>query len=186
MAQPIISLPFEITTEAGRLEVNKRRKALADTLTREQRKRFDEIQQDQWNDALAMIELMMQRAQDLLDKSSAGKDFKDRPVAFTQGRSLALTGVLAKLWTDIRAAEVFHREQREALEKRIAELEARPAFEDAGVWTEDKSYQRGNGVTENGSFWLAKRNTMFGEKPGASDAWRLAVKRGRDGKDVRT
>jgi hypothetical protein len=53
---------------------------------------------------------------------------------------------------------------------------------DAGVWTE-RAYAAGDGVTHGGSFFIAQANTT--EKPGKSDDWRLAVKRGADGRDYR-
>lgn len=49
-----------------------------------------------------------------------------------------------------------------------------------GVWKSDRSYERGDGVTFDGSYWIAQRDTK--DKPSTSDAWRLAVKKGRDGK----
>lgn len=55
-----------------------------------------------------------------------------------------------------------------------------PVVVDRGVWRE-QAYVKGNGVTWAGSFWIAQRDTS--DKPETSDAWRLAVKRGRDGKD---
>lgn len=59
-------------------------------------------------------------------------------------------------------------------------------FVDRGVYAPDAQYQKGDGVTWGGCLWLAQRDTA-GEKPNAgSDAWRLAVKCGRDGKDGRT
>jgi ketosteroid isomerase-like protein len=54
---------------------------------------------------------------------------------------------------------------------------------DRGVFREDSEYKAGDGVTWGGSFWIAQREAK-GEKPGeANDAFRLAVKRGRDGRD---
>jgi collagen triple helix repeat protein len=53
---------------------------------------------------------------------------------------------------------------------------------DAGVWTE-RSYAPGDGVTLGGSFFIAQVDTT--ERPGRSDDWRLAVKRGADGRDWR-
>lgn len=53
---------------------------------------------------------------------------------------------------------------------------------DTGVWSAG-SYQKGDGVTHGGSFFIAQEDTS--EKPEAGNAWRLAVKRGRDGKDAR-
>ena len=54
---------------------------------------------------------------------------------------------------------------------------------DCGVHKDGITYQRGDGVTHGGSWWIAQRDTD--ETPGmpGCDAWRLAVKRGRDGKD---
>jgi hypothetical protein len=72
-----------------------------------------------------------------------------------------------------------------AMEKRLKEIEARPTFSDEGVWVHDRKYLKGNGVTSDGSFWLAKRDTEHGEEPGRCDGFRLVVKRGRDGKDLR-
>ena len=54
---------------------------------------------------------------------------------------------------------------------------------DAGVWKEGTSYAAGDGVTLGGSFFIAQRDTTT--KPGKSDDWRLAVKRGTDGRDAR-
>jgi len=52
---------------------------------------------------------------------------------------------------------------------------------DSGVWKEGSFYEVGDGVTFGGSYWIAQKNTD--DKPGTSDSWRLAVKKGRDGKD---
>jgi hypothetical protein len=53
----------------------------------------------------------------------------------------------------------------------------------AGVWTE-RSYGAGDFVTHGGSLFHADIDTS--EKPGnTSGAWRLAVKRGNDGRDWR-
>lgn len=53
---------------------------------------------------------------------------------------------------------------------------------DQGVWKEG-SYQKGDGVSFGGSFWIAQEDTA--DAPSASKAWRLAVKKGRDGRDLR-
>ena len=55
---------------------------------------------------------------------------------------------------------------------------------DAGVWQEGTAYVAGDGVTLGGSFFIAQADTTA--KPGKSDEWRLAVKRGTDGRDART
>ena len=69
------------------------------------------------------------------------------------------------------------------LRGRVSELEARPEFVDKGVFREGNAYSAGHGVTHDGSYWLAQRATMA--RPGSNADWRLAVKRGRDGKDSR-
>lgn len=57
-----------------------------------------------------------------------------------------------------------------------------PVMIDRGVWKEG-AYERGDAVTWAGSLWVAQKDTET--KPGTDDGWRLAVKRGRDGKDAR-
>jgi collagen type III alpha len=60
-----------------------------------------------------------------------------------------------------------------------------PILLDRGVYADEKAYERGDGVTYGGSFWIAQGETK-GIRPGlateASRVWRLAVKVGRDGK----
>ncbi len=53
---------------------------------------------------------------------------------------------------------------------------------DAGVWTE-RAYVAGDTVSHGGSMFIAQVATTA--KPGKSDDWRLAVKRGADGRDYR-
>jgi hypothetical protein len=67
------------------------------------------------------------------------------------------------------------------LERRIAELEAR---EYLGVWSSDKRYQKGAMVTYDGSLWIA-RSDSHDVRPGTSQAWQLAVRKGSDGRDRR-
>lgn len=54
-----------------------------------------------------------------------------------------------------------------------------PYMLDRGVWKDGK-YYRGDAVTRDGSIWIAQVDTVG--MPGVSSDWRLAVKRGRDGK----
>jgi len=61
-----------------------------------------------------------------------------------------------------------------------------PANIDRGVYEPAKTYQRGDSFTYGGSIYITQRQNLQGEKPGDdSGAFRLAVKRGRDGKDMR-
>lgn len=54
---------------------------------------------------------------------------------------------------------------------------------DQGVWREAE-YEKGDAVTYGGSLWIAQEDQPEGA-PGATKSWRLAVKKGRDGRDLR-
>ena len=54
---------------------------------------------------------------------------------------------------------------------------------DRGVYKAGQEYHRGDVVSWDGSGWIAQQTTS--DKPGASEGWRLAIKRGRDGKDAK-
>lgn len=61
-----------------------------------------------------------------------------------------------------------------------------PTVIDRGVFKADRDepYQAGDGVTWGGSFWIAQQETKA--KPDSAESgWRLAVKKGRDGKDAK-
>lgn len=58
-----------------------------------------------------------------------------------------------------------------------------PIVLDRGVYRGGENYRKGDLVTFGGSGWIAQEETS--DKPELSKAWRLAVKRGRDGKDAR-
>lgn len=53
---------------------------------------------------------------------------------------------------------------------------------DRGVYKAGQEYEPGDAVTFGGSLWIAQAKTS--ERPEGGDAWRLAVKKGRDGKDI--
>jgi hypothetical protein len=55
---------------------------------------------------------------------------------------------------------------------------------DAGVWKEGKDYVPGDAVTLGGSLFIAQRATTAKPEDKSGD-WRLAVKRGHDGRDFR-
>jgi hypothetical protein len=77
------------------------------------------------------------------------------------------------------------------LEARLAALEARVIAAEkqatqmcyTGVWKPGREYQRGNFSTHDGSIFYCWRDTR--DEPSKSDAWQLAVKHGRPGKDAR-
>jgi len=56
-----------------------------------------------------------------------------------------------------------------------------PVMLDRGVYHDGRKYQPGDGVTWGGSYWICQKDT--GAKPDQSDDWRLAVKKGQNGKD---
>jgi hypothetical protein len=59
-----------------------------------------------------------------------------------------------------------------------------PVIIDRGVFKAEEAYARGDAVTWGGSLWIAQKETSA--KPDTPDSgWRLAVKKGRDGKDAK-
>lgn len=60
---------------------------------------------------------------------------------------------------------------------------ALPGIVDRGTFTDGEIYDRGDAVSWGGSLWIAQANGVKG-KPEADKGWRLAVKRGRDGRDT--
>jgi hypothetical protein len=54
-------------------------------------------------------------------------------------------------------------------------------FRYRGVYREGRDYATGDAITWGGSLWIALRDNA--EKPESGDAWQLAVKKGRDGRD---
>jgi integrin beta 3 len=57
-----------------------------------------------------------------------------------------------------------------------------PVMIDRGVYEFKSAYEAGDFVTYGGDGWVARRDAAAGETPGNSDAWRLVVRKGRDGK----
>jgi hypothetical protein len=66
----------------------------------------------------------------------------------------------------------------DAMEARIAALEARPAMTYVGTWREGAEHNPGEVATHDGSLWYCWEATR--DRPGTSNAWQLAVKHGRD------
>lgn len=86
------------------------------------------------------------------------------------------------LYTIQRMTDAARAERFAAIERRLAELERSPLRYD-GPHETGKSYTRGTFVTARGSLWRCDTDTA--ERPGESDAWTLAVKRGQDGRGAR-
>lgn len=71
----------------------------------------------------------------------------------------------------------------DVLRARIEAAEQK-GFPYAGVWRQGQVYAEGTLVTYDGSIWYARSETT--DRPGdGRTAWVLAVKRGKDGKDLR-
>lgn len=93
----------------------------------------------------------------------------------TLARAMRLEG-----WVTMGGA--IRAERLKALEARIEELEKQPFAYD-GPHESGKTYDKGTFVTFSGSLWHANYKTA--SRPGDSQAWTLAVKRGKDGRDSR-
>jgi hypothetical protein len=57
-----------------------------------------------------------------------------------------------------------------------------PVVIDCGVFKETETYEAGDGVTRDGSFWIAQDDAPKGRPGTEKSGWRLAVKRGDVGK----
>jgi hypothetical protein len=111
----------------------------------------------------------------------------------TKGQPAALAkGLCGWLDPELRALEkrLLHtiaQELGKALGERdrlIAELKARSTMKYEGVWAAEKVYNVGDFVTDQGSLWHCW-DANCGVRPGSSDAWQLAVRKGRDGRDAK-
>jgi hypothetical protein len=56
-----------------------------------------------------------------------------------------------------------------------------PIIVDRGVYKEGQTYRPGDGITWGGSYWICQEETI--DKPDSGKGFRLAVKKGRDGRD---
>jgi hypothetical protein len=73
----------------------------------------------------------------------------------------------------------------EALERRIAQLEARPTLKDGGIWKHGATYALGDVAQFSGSAWVCTKAHLASGPTADHTCWRLWIKRGRDGKDTR-
>lgn len=56
---------------------------------------------------------------------------------------------------------------------------------DRDIFKHEGAYEKGDGVSYGGSFWIAKCDAPKGVPGSGETDWRCAVKKGRDGKDLR-
>lgn len=61
-----------------------------------------------------------------------------------------------------------------------------PCLIDRGVFKSDREYLRGDAVSFGGGLWIAQKDAPDGRPDSGGDGWRLAVKKGRDGRDGET
>jgi hypothetical protein len=73
-----------------------------------------------------------------------------------------------------------------ALEAKIAELEQRPAagLKYCGTWDGSRVYAKDEAITHAGAMWVALTSNIS-RRPPADGVWKLAVRKGSDGKDGR-
>lgn len=109
--------------------------------------------------------------------------------AAARGASGSLTSFLRSMFeivaVDALISALAAREARLELAKRVEALEQQQSnFEYRGVWRANESYRQNNFATFGGGLWVAKIDST-GLKPGDNNnAWQLAVKAGRDGRDA--
>lgn len=98
-------------------------------------------------------------------------------VAYTQGQHDAIREMFCGTFAQFYLLFIVHTAKREALEARVAALEARPALKWAGVWKGDVPYKENSLITHSGGLWLATIESK-GCRPGDGAIWRLIVKKG--------
>lgn len=115
------------------------------------------------------------QARDTFDKAA------DRMPVPKDGRdALALESFDMSIAEDGRTVTVKLQAGETLIEKSVKI----PAVIDRGVYSSEGSYEKGDGTTYGGCYWIAQKDAPEGV-PGGSTDWRMAVKKGRDGKDLR-
>lgn len=91
-----------------------------------------------------------------------------------------MTSVVKMIAKTMRADDA---KLRDDLDARIKALEDRLPLAYGGTWADGQQSNKGVFYTFSGSLWYARETTR--DRPGTSDAFQLACKRGADGKDMR-
>lgn len=112
-----------------------------------------------------------EKAVDRMPLPKDGKDGRD---------AVCLDGFDIELAEDGRTVVV----RMQAGEAKIEKSVKIASVLDRGVFAKEAAYERGDGVSYGGCLWIAQKDAPEGV-PGGSNDWRLAVKKGRDGKDLR-
>lgn len=111
----------------------------------------------------------------------ARPELSEKHYSYSEAERKTTRDILRELATYMFTLAGVQRARRDELEKRIEALEARPSVHDAGVWMQSETYPKGAAVTFGGSLWISQIDGNI-SKPSKDRAWRLAVKKGRDGK----
>jgi hypothetical protein len=118
-------------------------------------------------------DLVLEKAVDKLKQPENGLDGKD-------GRdAIELEDFNIELSDDLRTIKMSLIKGDSVIEKTLKI----PCLLDKGVYKSENTYEKGDGVTYGGSFWICQKDGADG-KPSSSDDWRLAVKKGRDGRET--
>lgn len=110
-----------------------------------------------------------EKAADRMPKPQDGRD------------ALALENFDMSLGEDGRTVTVTMKAGETILEKSVKIA----AVIDRETFKHDGAYEKGDGVSYGGSFWIAKCDNPQGVPGSGETDWRCAVKKGRDGKDLR-
>jgi len=110
-----------------------------------------------------------EKAADRMPKPKDGKD------------ALSLENFDMALGDDGRTVTVKMQAGETVIEKSVKIA----AVIDRDIFKSDGAYEKGDGVSYGGSFWIAKCDAPKGVPGSGETDWRCAVKKGRDGKDLR-
>ena len=111
----------------------------------------------------------LEKAIDKLKQPENGKDGRD---------AIPIENFDVSLCPDLRTVKFSLSDGEKSIEKEIKI----PAILDRGVYSSNKSYEQGDAVTYAGGIFIAQVDNPTGA-PETSQDWRLAVKRGRDGRE---
>jgi len=114
--------------------------------------------------------LVLQKAVDNIPKPKDGEDGRD---------ALDLEDLSLTIGEDKRTVTIALKRGETVIEKSIKLA----TIIDKGVYKDEGEYEQGDAVTFGGCLWIAQKDAPKG-KPGTTEDFRMAVKRGRDGKTI--
>lgn len=112
----------------------------------------------------------LEKAIDKIEKPKDGKDGKD---------GIDLKGFDILLGDDGRTVSLSLSDGESTFEKTLKI----PSVLDKGFYNSEKVYEKGDGVSYGGGFWISQSDENTDKPASGSASWRLAVKRGRDGRE---